>query len=463
MERKTTFSLKHRVLTLLAAMALLGAQSAKASVPLTALEGSGTNANESYAMLVDGKTGTKWCQSMNDGTPYIIFKAPEAIVPVNYYLITGNDTGTQSGRNWSSWKIYGANFASDEEATPDAAGWVLIDDTKDADMPAQNIAPKDFTFTEKPTEAYKYYKIEVIAIADLDGSLMQMSEFNFGTSSESSSIAYTPIAAAEMSRLNDTEGPGRMLDGNVYTKWGSGVFGTAGQTDWIIFKTSRPIKPEWYNYTTANDNAQWTGRNWKDWNIYGGNFVNDEAAAKDAAGWELIDAKSNIGTDVLPDKNYYPVFLRFSKPVEKEYTYFRIDVNALQGATFMQISEFFFGDAAIFETLKANYASEYLSFDMDRKFQKSLGEDYLAAVGKIANVKEPEGLQEILDQVGALQGQINSSADAYMNYEVTANNLRNMVSDGGLDAEGMAWATHYLNENIAPNDTYPNGSYVYIM
>ena len=463
MEKKTTFSLKHRVLTLLAALALLGAQSAKASVPLTALEGSGTNANESYAMLVDGKTGTKWCQSMNDGTPYVIFKAPEAFVPVNYYLITGNDTGTQSGRNWSSWKIYGANFASDEEATPDAAGWVLIDDTKDADMPAQNIAPKDFTFTEKPTEAYKYYKIEVIAIADLDGSLMQMSEFNFGTSSESSSIAYTPIAAAEMSRLNDTEGPGRMLDGNVYTKWGSGVFGTAGQTDWIIFKTSRPIKPEWYNYTTANDNAQWTGRNWKDWNIYGGNFVNDEAAAKDAAGWELIDAKSNIGTDVLPDKNYYPVFLRFSKPVEKEYTYFRIDINALQGATFMQISEFFFGDAAIFETLKANYASEYLSFDMDRKFQKSLGEDYLAAVGKIANVKEPEGLQEILDQVGALQGQINSSADAYMNYEVTANNLRNMISDGGLDAEGMAWATPYLNENIAPNDTYPNGSYVYIM
>ena len=110
MEKKSTFSFKHRVLTLLAAVVLLGAQNAKASVALTALEGSGTNANESYAMLVDGKTGTKWCQSMNDGTPYIIFKAPEAIVPVNYYLITGNDTGTQSGRNWSSWKIYGANF-----------------------------------------------------------------------------------------------------------------------------------------------------------------------------------------------------------------------------------------------------------------------------------------------------------------------------------------------------------------
>ena len=463
MEKKITFSLKRRALTLLAALVLLGAQSAKASVALTALDGSAGNANEGYAMLVDGQTGTKWCYNAFDpSNTYVIFKANEALVPVNYYLITGNDSGTYSGRNWSSWKIYGANFASDEEAARDAEGWVLIDDTKDADLPAQNIAPKDFTFSEKPSVAYKYYKIEILAIADLDGTLHQMAEFNFGLASENSSIAYTPISAYEMNRLNDTEGPGRMLDGNIYTKWGSGVFGN-GNTDWIIFKTSRPIKPEWYNFTTANDNATWTGRNWKDWNIYGGNFVDDESAAKDAAGWELIDEKVNIGTDVLPDKNYYPVFLRFSKPVEKEYTYFRIDVNALQGATFMQISEFFLGDAAIFETLKANYASEYLSFDMDRKFQKSLADTYLAAVDKIANVKEPEGLQEILDQVDNLQGQINSSADAYMNYEVTVTSLRNMANDGGLDAEGMAWASAYLNENIAPNDTYPNGSYVYII
>lgn len=463
MERKITFSLKHRVLTLLAAMALLGAQSARASVALTALDGSAGNAGEGYAMLVDGKTGTKWCYNPFDpANTYVIFKANEAIVPANYYLITGNDTGTNAGRNWSSWKIYGANFASDEEATRDAEGWVLIDDTKDADMPAQNIAPMDFTFSENPTTAYKYFKIEVLAIADLDGTHHQMAEFNFGKASESSSIAYTPIAAAEMNRLNDAEGPGRMLDGNVYTKWGSGVF-DGGGTDWIIFKTSRPIKPEWYNYTTANDNATWTGRNWKDWNIYGGNFVNDEAAAKDAAGWELIDSKSNIGTDVLPDKNYYPVFLRFSQPVEKEYTYFRIDVNALQGATFMQISEFFFGDAAIFETLKANYASEYLSFNLDRKFQKSLAASYLAEVDKIAGVKGPEEFQTILESLSAIQENINGSANAYIAFDVIVTNLRNSYTRGALSSEGNAVVGPYLTENIAPNDTYPNGSYVYIM
>ena len=464
MERKITFSLKHRVLTLLAGMVLLGAQSARASVALTALDGSAGNAGEGYAMLVDGKTGTKWCYDpFEPGNTYVVFKANEAIVPVNYYLITGNDTGTYAGRNWSSWKIYGANFASDEEATRDAEGWVLIDDKKDADLPAQNIAPMDFTFSENPTVAYKYFKIEVLAIADLDGTNHQMAEFNFGKASESSSIAYTPIAAAEMNRLNDAEGPGRMLDGNVYTKWGSGVFGTAGQTDWIIFKTSRPIKPEWYNFTTANDNATWTGRNWKDWNIYGGNFVSDEEAAKDAAGWELIDEKVNIGTDVLPDRNYYPVFLRFSKPAEKSYTYFRIDINALQGATFMQVSEFFFGDAAIFETLRANYVSEYNGFDLDRKFQKSVGEAYRTAVDELAGVTEPEGFQIILDKLLDLQNQINASASAYSNYEVVITNLRGLLEDGSLTDEGKAIVSAYLNENIAPNDTYPNGSYVYIM
>lgn len=463
MERKITFSLKHRVLTLLAAMVLLGAQSAKASVPLTALDGSNGNPNEGYAMLIDGTTSTKWCYDHFDPTnTYIIFRAAEAFVPVNYYLITGNDSGTYSGRNWSSWKIYGANFASDEEATRNAEGWTLIDDRTDEDLPAQNLAPKDFAFNQNPTESYKYYKIEVLAIADLDGTLHQMSEFNFGTSAEGASIVYTPINAFEINRLNDTEGPGRMLDGNVYTKWGSGVFGTAGQTDWIIFKTSRPIKPEWYNFTTANDNATWTGRNWKDWNIYGGNFVSDADASKDAAGWELIDEKANIGNDVLPDRNYYPVFLRFSKPVEKEYTYFRIDVNALQGATFMQVSEFFLGDAQVLESLRTSYIAQYTNFALDRKFQKSLLEPYQNAINEISTVTEPEGFQAILDKLNNLQTQINSSMDSYDAYEVIISNLRGLMEDASLTEEGMAIVKAYLTENIAPNDTYPNGSYIYI-
>ncbi|MBP5164486.1 MAG: hypothetical protein ILP08_03550, partial [Lachnospiraceae bacterium] len=69
----------------------------------------------------------------------------------------------------------------------------------------------------------------------------------------------------------------------------------------------------------------------------------------------------------------------------------------------MEISEFFFGDDAIFETLRANYVSEYLSFDLDRPFQKSLTAEYLAAIDQMRAVTSPDGFQAAIDALDAAQ------------------------------------------------------------
>ena len=466
MERKTTFSLKHRVLALLAGMVLLGAQSANASVGLTALEGTGGTGGEGYAKLVDGQISTKWCQKMDEGNPYVVFKADEAIVPVNYYLVTGNDTGSYPGRNWTEWQIFGANFASDEEATGDASAWVLIDEKTKVAMPPFNQAAADFTFSTNPSEAYKYFKIVVKEIASLDETTMQMSEFSFGSSSENGGIIYTPLYCLEQDRLNDDEGPGMVFDGQTTTKWGCHQFegGDYYGYDWLVFKTSRPIQPTYYIYTTANDNASYTGRNWKTWKIYGGNFASDAEAQRDAQGWELIDNKVDVGSDVLPDANYTPVVLNFSESVTKAYTYFRIEISAVQGTNvYMQISEFSLGDEAAFDATRQQYYNQYAAFNMDRPFDKSLIEEYNAALAEIYNVTTPDGFKPVLDKLNDIQTKINTSASSYQAYAVIVQGLRNSFEKGTLTAEGNAIVGPYLNENIAPNGTYPNGSYAYII
>ena len=123
--KRTTFLHKVR-LALASAMMLLSAQNASAEyVRLTALSGTGGTGGEGYAKLVDGDKFTKMGHSFDPANPekseaWIIMKAKKAVVPTNYFLVTGNDTGNNPGRNWKTWNIYAANFASDEEATVDA-------------------------------------------------------------------------------------------------------------------------------------------------------------------------------------------------------------------------------------------------------------------------------------------------------------------------------------------------------
>ena len=102
---------------------MMTSQSAWAEyVKLTALSGSKSLSDgEGCAKLVDAVSTTKWGQSFDPSNPdranaWVVVKAEKAVVPDWYFLLTGNDTGGDPGRNWKSWNIYGGNFASDAEA-----------------------------------------------------------------------------------------------------------------------------------------------------------------------------------------------------------------------------------------------------------------------------------------------------------------------------------------------------------
>ena len=150
------------------------------------LNGSGDNfsANEGFAALVDGNWGTKWgCHGVTD--TYVIFMTPTPQAPFFYTLVTGNDSDRFSGRNWKSWRIYGANFESASQAVKDAPQWVLIDQRENIGqdrLGAAATAPFYFGFSEGIQAEYRYYK--VVVTAAYSGTDIQMSELTFGTQAD---------------------------------------------------------------------------------------------------------------------------------------------------------------------------------------------------------------------------------------------------------------------------------------
>lgn len=150
----------------------------------TAIEGfidQGFGGNESGASLVDGdRDNTKWC-SPSEYKPWrLIFKSDEPIKPSYYGLVTGGDTGSYPGRNWKSWKIWGANFDSDEEVSDDSDKWVLIDDKQNVGtdvLKTTSLFESYINLSVGCAVPYQYFKI--VVEDSRDGGTMQMNEFSF--------------------------------------------------------------------------------------------------------------------------------------------------------------------------------------------------------------------------------------------------------------------------------------------
>ena len=144
----------------------------------TALAGSGGFNGEDHSMLIDNdRENTKWCSNSLPG--WMIFKTDEPIKPSYYGLVTGGDTDTYKDRNWKSWKIYAANFDSDEEATVESDKWVLIDEKNNVGTDILRTTNKFESYINLSigcTEPYQYFMIKDVYAW---GGLMQMNEFTF--------------------------------------------------------------------------------------------------------------------------------------------------------------------------------------------------------------------------------------------------------------------------------------------
>lgn len=151
-------------------------------------QGSGVGSESDFGKLFDGNKSTKWCSFKNWAGSYadrissqsnvkdqIIWKTASSVVLAYYILNTGGDTGSYPGRNWKSWTIYGANFASDSEATINATGWNEIQKVEnDNVLQAANNADCLYAILDNKTP-YQYYRLVIEDIKSTDDNVQQMS------------------------------------------------------------------------------------------------------------------------------------------------------------------------------------------------------------------------------------------------------------------------------------------------
>ena len=160
---------------------------------------------------------------------------------------------------------------------------------------------------------------------------------------QNANAAYQDIKLKALSGTNFSGGEGadKLVDGKQGTKWGGG----RTQPFYIVLKASSPILPTKYVLRAANDTYNFTGRSWKQWKIYGGNFASDDTAIRNASsGWTLIDEKSNQSLNKgVSGSPYATTELELSNPGSTYYTYFWIEVEALETpGDYGQMDEFWF-------------------------------------------------------------------------------------------------------------------------
>jgi hypothetical protein len=141
--------------------------------------------------------------------------------------------------------------------------------------------------------------------------------------------AFTVTAGTKYSEYDEEqEGCRKLLDGmyeddEFYTKW------CVNPACYVEFNTSEPVVPKAYILTTGNDNANWSGRNPKDWTI--------QAKLNPDDTWMTI--ASVTGDETMEDKNFTDYTFTFSNAANNAYRYFRFNITATRDANFMQLSE----------------------------------------------------------------------------------------------------------------------------
>ena len=147
-------------------------------------------------------------------------------------------------------------------------------------------------------------------------------------------------------------------EGRPGSKWGGNNF-----PQYVIFRVKEAFKPFFYKLVTGNDTQNNNGRNWKDWNVYGGNFTSFSAAADSSStGWTLLDERTNVSEEYLPMKNFYPATFDFNKGVSEDYLYYMVKVIAPHSGNQQQMSEMYLCTQAEFEAIREPLVAEFAEF-----------------------------------------------------------------------------------------------------
>ena len=484
---------------LIALVMMMSSQSMWAEyVKLTALSGTGGTGGEGFASLVDTKVDTKMGHSFDPANPdralaYIIVKAEKAVVPEWYFLVTGGDTGSYTGRNWKTWKIFGGNFASDADAVrgdindPAASGWTLVDYKEDELLPAADNGVVNLEFDYEGKEAFQYYWIEIIESVQGSDTWLQMAEWGLGSYTDLEQ--YLKDLASGVTGTDEPvnyyflsgspagfggEGTANLIDGDTSNKWCTSFTnredGATADGAYIVFKASRPMAPTYYSMVTGNDTGNNPGRNWKQWHIYGMNADDDAAVTRSSDKWVPLDNKFSVtagtGLNQLPAANFAQAYFTLSETNATAYRYFKVEIDQCVSSGLMQMSELSLGDEYTFaidrNALLTATAERYNAEDFA---EKALYDEMAQIIANINACTDPVTLGELTSAVDDMVAKINASKNLYANLISVRNSAINQLADNNVAAAALTYVNGWISETevIAPNNDYPCGNYAYIV
>ena len=214
--------------------------------------------------------------------------------------------------------------------------------------------------------------------------------------SQSALAEYVKLTALDGTGGTGGEGYASLVDANVNSKMGHSFDpGNPERADaYIVVKAAKAVVPNFYFLVTGGDTGDYPTRNWKKWNIYGGNFESDADAKRGdvgdpaAAGWTLIDERDG---EALPQANTEPANFQFNQADgTTAYQYFWIEIlESVQGSdVWLQMAEWGLGTYGDFEKYLEDLANQETGTDEPIKYTIIDGD---------RNNSDNEGLPKLFD------------------------------------------------------------------
>ena len=207
-------------------------------------------------------------------------------------------------------------------------------------------------------------------------------------------------------------------EGRQGTKWGGNFSGSEGDPEhvqYVIFRVKSAFAPYFYKLVTGGDTHTYTGRNWKSWSVYGGNF-STVAAAKDttSTSWTLLDQRVDISEEYLPMENNYPAAFNFNQGVSDDYYYYMVKVFAAHSGSQIQMNEMYLCTEEEFDAARDPLVAYFDDFDKTRPIEASKNTqmaNFNTLYDELQSTDDAVRMTLVYNQLVALRAELEESMD----------------------------------------------------
>lgn len=297
-----------KMLVLAGTMGMATTVLAQETIKTTLVSGTGNDREEGPAMICDDDLSTKWCVDEPSLMPYtIILDAGSPTGFAEYGFVTGNDTQDYPSRNPVTWVLSGSN---------DKQNWTVMD-KQENDRTLRDENHQEYLFKPAKAGQFRYYKFEFKKVAA--GTRIQLSEIILHK------VGRTVVKATFVSGTgNGKEGAAMVSDGLFYTKWCVDEPGRMPYS--IVLDAGSQISLCEYGLVTGDDTHSYSGRNPRNWKVYGSNDKNN---------WKLVNEVKNDRS--MRDENEQEY--RFRVKDAAAYRYYKFEFEKVWEDTRIQLSE----------------------------------------------------------------------------------------------------------------------------